>query len=93
MIIKERLQRNLKETHFETNNIFLYRLNELEKLEKTVKDGSNREYHKLLENIEEKRAKMANVAEMRRSFAEGTVTNFYNAQKYAAYSQYHVMKF
>ncbi|KAI8356753.1 hypothetical protein EDC96DRAFT_515348 [Choanephora cucurbitarum] len=65
------------------------RLEELDKLEQAVKDGSHIEYHKLLSNIEEKRAKMLNVAEMRRSLAESIVINFFNWQKEAAYSQYH----
>ncbi|KAI7889387.1 uncharacterized protein EV154DRAFT_285332 [Mucor mucedo] len=66
------------------------RLNELDKLEKAVKDGSHSEYHKLLSDIEQKRTKMLFVAEMRRSLAEGNVVNFFNAQKNAAYSQYYV---
>ncbi|KAG2211348.1 hypothetical protein INT46_002046 [Mucor plumbeus] len=65
------------------------RLTELDKLEKAVKDGSHSEYHKLLNDIETKRTKMLNVAEMRRSLAEGNVNNFFNSQKYAAYSQYY----
>ncbi|CEP12963.1 hypothetical protein [Parasitella parasitica] len=65
------------------------RLTELDNLEKAVKDGSHFEYHKLLSDIESKRSKMLSVAEMRRSFAEGNVNNFFNAQKYAAYSQYY----
>lgn len=66
------------------------RLTELDKLEKAVKDGSHSEYHKLLSDIESKRTKMLSVAEMRRSLAEGNVNNFFNSQKYAAYSQYYV---
>lgn len=62
----------------------------MDKLEKAVKDGSHSEYHKLLNDIETKRTKMLNVAEMRRSLAEGNVNNFFNSQKYAAYSQYYV---
>ncbi|KAL7309292.1 hypothetical protein PS15m_011398 [Mucor circinelloides] len=65
------------------------RLTELDKLEKAVKDGSHSEYHKLLSDIESKRTKMLSVAEMRRSLAEGNVNNFFNSQKYAAYSQYY----
>ncbi|KAI8329574.1 hypothetical protein BD560DRAFT_416644 [Blakeslea trispora] len=65
------------------------RLEELDKLEQAVKDGSHLEYHKLLSSIEEKRAKMLSVAEMRRSLAESIVINFFNWQKDAAYSQYH----
>ncbi|KAI8645086.1 hypothetical protein BD408DRAFT_412219 [Parasitella parasitica] len=65
------------------------RLTELDKLEKAVKDGSHSEYHKLLSDIESKRSKMLSVAEMRRSLAEGNVNNFFNSQKYAAYSQYY----
>ncbi|EPB88053.1 hypothetical protein HMPREF1544_05115 [Mucor circinelloides 1006PhL] len=64
-------------------------LTELDKLEKAVKDGSHSEYHKLLSDIESKRTKMLSVAEMRRSLAEGNVNNFFNSQKYAAYSQYY----
>ncbi|KAL9538028.1 hypothetical protein MBANPS3_011253 [Mucor bainieri] len=66
-------------------------LTELDKLEKAVKDGSHSEYHKLLSDIESKRTKMLSVAEMRRSLAEGNVNNFFNSQKYAAYSQYYKM--
>ena len=58
-------------------------------LEKAVKDGSHTEYHKLLSDIEQKRTKMLYVAEMRRSLAEGNVSNFFNSQKNAAYSQYY----
>ncbi|KAF1807565.1 hypothetical protein FB192DRAFT_1356367 [Mucor lusitanicus] len=65
------------------------RLTELDKLEKAVKDGSHSEYHKLLSDIESKRTRMLSVAEMRRSLAEGNVNNFFNSQKYAAYSQYY----
>ncbi|RCI03061.1 hypothetical protein CU098_012193 [Rhizopus stolonifer] len=65
------------------------RLEELDKLEQAVKDGSHSEYHKLLSNIEQKRANMLHVVEKRRSLAEGIVTNFFNWQKNAAYSQYH----
>ncbi|KAK4517222.1 uncharacterized protein ATC70_000554 [Mucor velutinosus] len=65
------------------------RLTELDKLEKAVKDGSHSEYHRLLSDIESKRTKMLSVAEMRRSLAEGNVNNFFNSQKYAAYSQYY----
>ncbi|CAO3654752.1 unnamed protein product [Mucor hiemalis] len=65
------------------------RLNELDKLEKAVKDGSHSEYHKLLSDIEHKRTKMLCVAEMRRSFAEGNINNFFDSQKNAAYSQFY----
>lgn len=66
------------------------RLNELDKLEKAVKDGSHSEYLKLLSDIEQKRTKQLYVAKMRRSLAERNVTNFFNSQKNAAYSQYYV---
>jgi hypothetical protein len=75
--------------HFNQSN-YTCRLNELDKLEKAVKDGSHSEYHKLLSDIEQKRTKKLYVAEMRRSLAEGNVTKFFNSQKNAAYSQYYV---
>lgn len=62
----------------------------MDKLEKAVKDGSHSEYHKLLSDIEHKRTKMLCVAEMRRSFAEGNINNFFDSQKNAAYSQFYV---
>ncbi|KAI8050028.1 hypothetical protein BDF21DRAFT_456863 [Thamnidium elegans] len=65
------------------------RLNELDKLEKAVKDGSHSEYHKLLSNIEQKRKNMLHVAEMRRSLAEINILNFFDSQKNAAYSQFY----
>ncbi|KAI8968538.1 hypothetical protein BDF20DRAFT_186994 [Mycotypha africana] len=65
------------------------RLRQLEEIEQAVKSGTHAEYHKLLHDIESKRAKMLKIAELRRSFAEGNVLNFFNSQKYAAYSQYY----
>ncbi len=64
----------------------MLRLDELDKLEKAVKDGSHTEYHKLITDIEQKRTKMLYFAEVRRSLAEGNVNNFFNSQKNAAYS-------
>ncbi|KAI9345088.1 hypothetical protein BD770DRAFT_328708 [Pilaira anomala] len=69
------------------------RLNELDKLEKAVKDGSHSEYHKLLSNIEKKRNSMLHVAEKRRSLAEINILNFFNSQKNAAFSQFYVGSF
>lgn len=66
------------------------RLNELDKIEKAVRDGSHAEYHKLLAKIEDKRNKMLIVAKMRRSLAEGVVYNLFNSQRECAYSQYYV---
>jgi hypothetical protein len=66
---------------------------ELDQLEKSVKDGSHTEYHKLLHDIEAKRSKMLAIIEMRRSLAEYSVNNFFNSQKNNAYSQYYVSVF
>lgn len=82
--------KSLSSTIFFFFFFLICRLTELDKLEKAVKDGSHSEYHKLLSDIESKRTKMLSVAEMRRSLAEGNVNNFFNSQKYAAYSQYYV---
>ncbi|KAG0738058.1 hypothetical protein G6F57_007581 [Rhizopus arrhizus] len=70
-------------------SIIKEKLDELDKIEKAVKDGSHTEYHKLLAEIEEKRSRMLIVAQMRRSLAEGTVYNLFKSQKECAYSQYY----
>lgn len=79
-------------TETKKKKIFYYRLDELDKIEKAVKDGSHTEYHKLLAEIEEKRSRMLIVAQMRRSLTEGTVYNLFKSQKECAYSQYYVIR-
>ncbi|KAI9470492.1 MAG: hypothetical protein EXX96DRAFT_584522 [Benjaminiella poitrasii] len=86
----QRLSKEAKEAkRAQRDTIIKERLSELDKLEQAIKDGSHSEYHKLLKEIEYKRTNRLNVAEMRKSLAEGNVTNFFNSQKYAAYSQYY----
>ncbi|KAI7898466.1 uncharacterized protein BX663DRAFT_524805 [Cokeromyces recurvatus] len=86
----QRLSKEAKEAKRAQREIIIKeRLNELDKLEQAVRDGSHSEYHKLLKEIETKRAKRLNVAKMRRSLAEGNITKFFHSQKYAAYSQFY----
>lgn len=70
---------------------FYCRLDELDRIEKAIKDGSHIKYQKLLSEIEEKKSRMLIVAKMKRSLAEGTIYNLYNSQKECAYSQHHVV--
>ncbi|ORE11921.1 hypothetical protein BCV72DRAFT_259269 [Rhizopus microsporus var. microsporus] len=86
----QRVSKEAKEARkAERENTIKEKLNELDKIEKAVRDGSHAEYHKLLAKIEDKRNKMLIVAKMRRSLAEGVVYNLFNSQRECAYSQYY----
>ncbi|CAO3699407.1 unnamed protein product [Rhizopus stolonifer] len=71
------------------DNTVKEKLEELDKIEKEVKDGSHIDYHKLLAKIEEKRNRMLLVAKIKRSLAEGTVYSLFKSQKESACSQFH----
>ncbi|CEG74208.1 hypothetical protein RMATCC62417_09452 [Rhizopus microsporus] len=88
--LSQRVSKEAKEARkAERENTIKEKLNELDKIEKAVRDGSHAEYHKLLAKIEDKRNKMLIVAKMRRSLAEGVVYNLFNSQRECAYSQYY----
>ncbi|KAG0178300.1 hypothetical protein DFQ28_000988 [Apophysomyces sp. BC1034] len=67
------------------------RLAELDKLEKAVKDGSHPEYHKLAQDIEEKRNRREKTLNNRMRLVESNIKNAVEAQKKAAYDQFHVL--
>ncbi|KAG1049337.1 hypothetical protein G6F43_008330 [Rhizopus delemar] len=75
----------------ERETVIKEKLDELDRIEKAIKDGSHIKYQKLLSEIEEKKSRMLIVAKMKRSLAEGTIYNLYNSQKECAYSQHHVV--
>ncbi|KAI8880601.1 hypothetical protein K501DRAFT_254804 [Backusella circina FSU 941] len=64
------------------------RLDELDQVEKAIKDGSHAEYHRLLNEVENKRAKMLHIIQARRASAQSSITRFFTSQKDIAYSQY-----
>ncbi|KAI8071510.1 hypothetical protein BC940DRAFT_293039 [Gongronella butleri] len=68
------------------------KLAELDMLERTVKDHSHEEYHKLLEEIQAKRTKKLSVAEGRHELMESNFRNGFLAQKKSAFDKYHLDK-
>ncbi|KAF7724169.1 hypothetical protein EC973_001241 [Apophysomyces ossiformis] len=66
------------------------RLAELDELEKAVKEGSHPEYHKLTQGIEEKRSRREKTLKTRMKLVENNIKNAVEAQKKAAYDQFHI---
>ncbi|KAI9303458.1 hypothetical protein BJ944DRAFT_232155 [Cunninghamella echinulata] len=88
-----RLSKEAKDARKAERDIIIKKkLAELDTLERTVKDQSHEEYHKLLEEIQSKRNKKLTVAQGRHALMETNFKNGFLAQKKSAYDKFHLDK-
>ncbi|ORX52862.1 hypothetical protein DM01DRAFT_1336648 [Hesseltinella vesiculosa] len=89
----QRLSKEAKDAKKAEREVMIKKkLAELDQLEKTVKDHSHEEYHKLLEDIQAKRSKKLTVAQGRHSLMESNFRNGFLAQKKSAFDKFHLDK-
>ncbi|CAO3630834.1 unnamed protein product [Cunninghamella blakesleeana] len=89
----QRLSKEAKDARKAEREIVIKKkLAELDVLERTVKDQSHEEYHKLLEEIQSKRNKKLTVAQGRHALMESNFKNGFLATKKSAFDKFHLDK-